>query len=67
MYTLYQKILNAAQLYSADVESSGIFLSNLQNNYSKLFVFSKKLFTEAKHLQMLNNYLIKMLVDRQHF
>ena len=67
VYTLYQKIHNTAQLYSADVESIGLFLNNLENNYSKLFVFSKKLCTEAKHMQMLNTYLIKMLVDRQHF
>lgn len=29
VYTLYQKIHNTAQLYSADVESIGLFLNNL--------------------------------------
>lgn len=40
---MYKKIHNTAQLYSADVESIGLFLNNLEKNYSKLFVAGKLL------------------------
>lgn len=63
---MYKRIHNTAQLYSADVESIGLFLNNLEKNYSRLFVASKMLTTDAKYLQILNSYLLSMLADRHH-
>ena len=67
VYGMYKKIHNTAQLYSADVESIGLFLSNLEHNYSRLFVFSKKLCAEGRNLQLLNSYLLKEVTDRHLF
>jgi hypothetical protein len=61
---MYKKIHNTAQLYSADVESIGLFLNNLEKNYSKLFVAGKLLASEIKSLQILNTYLLAMVSER---
>ena len=63
---MYRKIHNTAQLYSADVQSIGLFLNNLEKNYSKLFVAGKLLAAEAKNLQILNSYLLSMLSQRHN-
>ena len=42
---MYKKIQDTAQLYSADVESIGLFLKNVLKNFSKVFVLSKNLYT----------------------
>ena len=58
---MYKKIQDTAQLYSADVESIGLFLKNVLKNFSKVFVLSKNLYSEARHLQSLNNFILREL------
>ena len=58
---MYKKIQDTAQLYSADVESIGLFLKNVLKNFSKVFVLSKNLYSEARHLQSLNTFILKEL------
>lgn len=58
---MYKKIQDTAQLYSADVESIGLFLKNVLKNFSKVFVLSKSLYTEARNLQSLNTFLLSEL------
>ena len=62
---MYKKIQDTAQLYSADVESIGLFLKNVLKNFSKVFVLSKNLYTQAKNLQLLNTFLLKELNESE--
>lgn len=62
---MYKKIQDTAQLYSADVESIGLFLKNILKNFSKVFVLSKNLYTESRNLQSLNTFILKELSNWQ--
>lgn len=56
---MYKSLQESAQLYSADVESIGLFLKNILKNFSKVFVASKNLYAEARNMQLLNNFLLR--------
>lgn len=58
---MYKKIQDTAQLYSADVESIGLFLKSVLKNFSKVFVMSKNLYAEARNLQSLNTFILREL------
>jgi len=61
---MYRKIHSTAQLYSADVESIGLFLGNLEKNYSRLFVGCKLLTSEVRSIQILLTYLLSLVSER---
>ena len=58
---MYKKIQETAQLYSADVESIGLFLKNVLKNFSKVFVLSKNLCTDSRQIQSLNTFILREL------
>ena len=58
---MYNKIRNTYDLYRADEESSGLFISNILKHFSKVFVLSKSMYFEAEHLQNLNSYILSEL------
>lgn len=58
---MYKKIQDTSQLYSADVESFGLFMKNVLKNFAKVFVLGKNLYTEARNLQSLNTFLLSEL------
>ncbi len=55
---MHKKIETTAQLYGADVESTGLFMKHVLKNFSKVFVLSKNLYTQSRNLQILNQFLL---------
>jgi hypothetical protein len=58
---MYKKITSTLQLYSADLETSSMFIKNVLKNFSKIFVLGKSLYTQARNIQQLNTFLLSEL------